>query len=369
MSSERNVRLAIFGCWNNYTKGPPPISGFDYVSTYLTNHQAEYNELVILGDNYYPDKEPALDSAGREITIDGKKIKTAIYDRTELSLGFKALEKIRTPIKYLIMGNHDLEDTLLNKVEPCIGLKDELSLSAGKRIKKISSDKLTEHHNDTESHKTYADTSRLGLKKEFIIPFPYGSKDKQLGSIKYKYIFVDTNAYSLQGSDNTCFKIIGKTALEVKNEQNSFITECVNDSTTNIFLVFGHNPLVSAKTTDKKTIKSSAETELAKILLESHKTIYYICADVHMFQHGTITGYGHSLTQIVCGTGGADKDKFDSHIQVIEENGINYDLQRVAPSYGFVDMVLSDTGISWEYYKIKEDATKMYEMKYLIKYS
>ena len=179
------------------------------------------------------------------------------------------------------MGNHDLEDTLLNKVEPCIGLKDELSLSAGKRIKKISLNKLTEHHNDAESKETEALTSRLGLKKEFIIPFPFGSKDKQIGIIKYKYIFVDTNAYSLQGSDNTCFKVIGKTALEVKNEQNAFITECVNDSTTNIFLVFGHNPLVSAKTTDKRTIKSSAETEVAKILLENRKTIYYICADVH----------------------------------------------------------------------------------------
>ena len=377
MSSEINIRLAIFGCWNNYTKEVSPRSGFDYVSKYLTDNQAQYNELIILGDNYYPDKVPVLKSNGEKLVIDGKQIKTAKYNKEELLLGFRALELIHKP-KFLIMGNHDLEDTLLNR-DSCIGLKDELSAGIGKRIKKIypkleghKTPIITEYHIDGETK----DAELADLTKQFLIPFPYGSRNIQIGRTKYKYIFIDTNAYNLADPDitdieSTCFKVIGKTAYQVKVEQEAFIRECFEDSTTNIFLVFGHQPLSSAKTSDGKIKKDTLfpTNELAELLLTSRKTIYYICADVHMFQHGIIHGYGHSLEQIVCGTGGADKDKFDLSLQTINKETINYELLRVAPSYGFVDMVLSDTGIRWTYYKIKEDATReAYSMKYLIKY-
>ena len=382
MSSESNIRLAIFGCWNNYTGTLRPRSDFDYVSKYLTDNQHTYNELIILGDNYYPDKVPVIKSNGEKLVIDGKQIKTAKYNKDELLLGFKALESIHKP-KFLIMGNHDLEDTLLNR-DSCIGLKDELSAGISKRIKKIypkfedrKTPIITEYHIGSETKETDELLPvATDLTKQFLIPFPYGSRDIQIGSLKYKYIFIDTNAYNLANPDitdieSTCFKVIGKTAYQVKVEQEAFIRECFEDSTTNIFLVFGHQPLSSAKTSDGKIKKDTLfpKNELAELLLTSRKTIYYICADVHMFQHGIIRGYGHSLEQIVCGTGGADMDNFTLHMQIINKETIDYDLQRVAPSYGFVDMIISDSGIRWTYYKIKEDATReAYSMKYLIKY-
>ena len=80
----------------------------------------------------------------------------------------------------------------------------------------------------------------------------------------------------------------------------------------------------SPKTSDGKIKKDILfpKNELAELLLTSRKTIYYICADVHMFQHGIIRGYGHSLEQIVCGTGGADMDNFTLHMQTINKETI-----------------------------------------------
>ena len=341
-----NIKIVTFGCWNNVKIRAGRMPMVDVISN-IKSKESTYTDLVLLGDNYYPQGKTKK-------KIGDKEVKLIKYDCVEYQTGFRLVEDLQIPNKYLIMGNHEIEDTLTNPDLPCVGLLEQM---------------------------------RNPL---FRVMFPFGSEIKSVGTTTYKYIFIDTTVYSLDGKPNTCFdKMLGKSATEIKNEQNTFLARELADDSINHFIIFGHQPLISIKSkTDTFTeeIKGKSEIllELTNIIMNSRKSIYYVCADVHMYQSGTIEdSSGHKITQIVCGTGGAEKDYYCQGERNITVDSYTFKIDNHVDSYGYVEMTLSSIGIDWVYkkviQKIKVDDSdvviqtdievKSFHRKYLINYS
>lgn len=326
-------KIATFGCWNNI-KLVDKLIPVENVTKYLKSVEADYTDLIILGDNYYPRET-------EKIIVGDKELKRKIFNQEKFDQGFNMVEQLRIPNKYLIMGNHDIEDTILS-VPQCKGLTQQKA----------------------KSH-------------IFNIRFPYGHDDKIVNGKKYKYIFVDTTVYYLKDSKANCFYIVeGKNPSQIIREQNAYLTDQLTDPTIDYFLVFGHEPLVSIKSkhdpdTEDLAEKTSDMNELANILLLSNKKIHYICADVHMYQSGTVrNSAGNSVKQIVCGTGGADKDYYCLPSKIISSGGLTFELDNFMDSYGFVDITLTSEGLTHQYIKVKKNLEIMkYSKKYFVKYN
>jgi len=303
---------------------------------YLKTVESNYDEMVVLGDNYYPDKNKA--------TVSGTKTANKnLFVEQKFKDGFELVENINIGVKYLIMGNHDIEDFLLDN---CINLR--------KQMEKTTS---------------------------FEIMFPFESKP--VGKTGCKYIFIDTNLYNLSDKPETCFNtVLGKNAKELKDEQNAFIRRELADSDYSRFIVCAHEPLFSLKTKiDEFTnlkMKPDQQSELVNLLFESKKNITYVCADVHMYQNGLIRdNSGHTIRQIVCGTGGGDKDFYcypnrniqfktcDCKSKTCTCPKFEYILENFMDSFGFVEIIINSDGINHKYIKIdKELNTKELTNKY-----
>lgn len=318
--------IAVFGCWNNYKTVEGRIPMFDVINN-LKDNEKNYKELMILGDNYYPQEKIKISTSSGDI-------KKVVFNVDQFNEGFNRLEQLEIPNKYLIMGNHDIEDTVL---DDCIGLR--------KQIEK---------------------------RPHFEIPFPYGSRDININGSIYKYIFIDSNLYNLVENPLTCFNKVleGKSAKELLELQNIFIAEQLKTPNIKSFLVFAHEPLIGLKMKGSKAKSSLLDKTLMDILFSSGSNILYICADVHMYQYGVITNnMGKSIGQLVCGTGGADKDFCDMTCnEPIKKD--NYTLQIINhnESYGYVKISLSDK-IEHEYIRVKNSTKDSYERKYRIYYN
>jgi hypothetical protein len=334
-------KLVAFGCWNNYKIVDNSIPMIN-VSCYLKKQSVEnkYSDLIILGDNYYPKKSIIIDPKT------GNKIKYTKFEPTKFQYGFKLIESLdNITNKFLIMGNHDVEDTLL---DDCIGLR-----------------------------------SQLDKTDKFIIPFPFGTHTVNVDDIKFKYIFIDTNIYNLKDKSETCFeKVNGKNANNLFSDQNSFIIEELKDKTIKTFLIFGHEPLITLKTKikdGKKEVKNNIlNKDLLKILFDSKKDIVYVCADVHMYQNSLIKNSDEQIIhQIVCGTGGADKDYYDSDekkykfgSEELSEELYDFELLHFDDAYGYVEISLKKTGVNHTYIKVNKDSLyNKYRKTYYINYN
>ncbi len=325
-------KIATFGCWNNYKFNNDKIP-METVTNYLKTVSSEYSDLIILGDNYYPQDK-------KKIMIGTQQVKKIVFNDKQFEDGFRMVESIPIPNKYLIMGNHDIEDTILDN---CKGLIKELEKS-----------------------------------DKFNIVFPFGSSNIiTIGDTKYKYIFIDTSIYSLFTKGETCFDtVLKQSASEIMCKQNNFLKSELVDKSISEFLIFGHEPLISIKTkTDEngkmKHKQSLLNDYLLDILFSSNKKIKYICADVHMYQNCIITdNSGKEINQIVCGTGGADKDSYNNTIPIkkIDEK-YNIRVINSIESYGYVEIILGPNESTANYIKINEDLTiNRYSKKYYINY-
>jgi hypothetical protein len=334
-------KIVTFGCWNEVPiksedKKEKYIIPFEYVLKYIKTNEAKYDELIVLGDNYYP-----------------KKInKIKIYNEIEMNTGFDALKTITKP-KYVILGNHDVENTLNrdNTQNECSVLENQMKRN------KI---------------------------KEFELMAPYKQRIIDVGKTKYNLLFIDTSVYD--EPEYPCYNLLKTTKNTLREAQNKFIIEKLNNEIDNV-IFFGHEPLVSIKTkSEEKSFngireKTSIITELSKIIFDNIRTkkITYVCADVHMYQSSKITFGDKEILQIVCGTGGAEKDYYCSFKHIYEESGYKLELLNYMDSYGFVELTLKESGLSFMYNKIIDDeiiddekkkilTMKPYEQKYLIKY-
>lgn len=329
--------IAAFGCWNdprnkNNSRDEPYLN---LVLESLKYFQTKYQDLIILGDNYYPEK--------KKITIDGIEVKKIIYNEEELQVPFDKIKALTTiPNKYLIMGNHDVADFI-----NCEGLKYQLN-----------------------------------LKDNLKVEFPYGSDIKIVNDVKYKYIFIDTNLYDSDLSKKfPCFKTtlynddpnfdVSTFNNKLFTMQNKFLIKELSDTSVHRFLIFGHEPIFSIKTKIDK-IKTGTLDKLAEIIFDNMEknNVTYICADVHMYQEGKILKDGDIIkdknvfkkkyiTQIVVGTGGAELDNCtDCDNKTYEHVGspYKYNLIKSDISYGYLNIKLDGSAkLQYEYVKLGSD--------------
>lgn len=329
-------RIATFGCWNNKRVLTNEKIAFEKVTELIryNNETKQYNELVILGDNYYPNKIKKGDK------------KVVIYDEDEVEHGFCTINQIKIPNKYLIMGNHDLDDTLIYTT------KDDTSTP-------IEDCRLLDYQMKLSSN---------GLN----VAFPFKYEIREINGIKYKYIFIDTTIYGYNANQTTCTdKIFKKDYNFIKDKQNKFIlaqiqpnvTNVVNDDANHI-IIFGHEPLISVKK-GSDDYKKNMISELLNLIygINTDKKISYVCADVHLYQSCKITkqGSGMEINQIVCGTGGAELDSMPETatppiiLSNINATGYNIRIDDFRTTFGYVELELTNTGLNHIFIPIDEE--------------
>lgn len=340
-----SYKLATFGCWNFIRNKELLLKKLDdnnenipfvNVINLLKKNQEEYKDLIILGDNYYPDKE--------KLFIHNVEIKNIKYNDKEMNFGFTKLNEIEIANKFLIMGNHDVEKVIENS-DQCIILNKQLNI------------------------------------KKYNIQFPYKSHNVRLANgIDYKYIFIDTTIYDIKDGDTCYERTLGIAPSILILEQQKFIIKELSEGPKNI-IFFGHEPLLSIKTKiDMKEDDINTKKTDIKLLIDlifdniGDKIITYICADVHMYQSCEIKREDKTIKQIICGTGGAERDFFclASMVNTYEINGHNYILTILDfdNSYGYVEIELGEI-LTHKLIKVKEvkkEKKEKVRIKYFINY-
>ena len=105
------MRFIHFGCWNRGICTPEGNNAVSSVmrelKTYVETADVKPDFMIIAGDNYYSNKR--IDIKVKDGVKKEKKIKT-LYSEN-LRSGFKCLQNIPLD-KYLLLGNHELEESV-----------------------------------------------------------------------------------------------------------------------------------------------------------------------------------------------------------------------------------------------------------------
>lgn len=316
--SLKSESFIVFGCWNKYKDDIAPDQipikqVTDKIKEYLNTVNTP-NFLVIAGDNYYPGKEYALAKDG--ITL--KKTKQKLINPIRLQYGFDLLPKDITT--YMILGNHDLDklhgslyidDTGLDSpaktsiigldaAEDCAIIKNEIAT--------VGTIQTTNPNFYFEFNKSAVICNTLVLMIDTSI---YDAVDAgimlpcYITFMQYKYPHIP----------------IGDITVEyLLDLQREFIFGEIakySDKITNIIFI-GHHPISGLKY-KKDRVNQIIPSDLFINMLYSVFTTYnnikyyYICADLHNYQIGTLTIIKDGLEpmtikQYIVGTGGTDLD-------------------------------------------------------------
>ena len=301
-----------FGCWN---KGKCDVSDTNKsgvsavmrrIQTYIADTKYEPTFISVAGDNYYPNKSKNKDKKEKENTDVKSKDKTAkkeknevkqkIIVESELVSGFECLKSLNVPVK-VILGNHDLETNRENKHSFLINGKAAESCQIIKLEKEITK-------------------PGVELKLDFLtkgdIPF--------IGT-NTMVLMIDTSMYETDADDiaqyEECYGQItaeSHNIIELRKHQKSRVLEAIkqNSHKTNI-VVIGHHPITGyiIKKDKHKLVEPFPEfVELWQAIIAeaTGKTLYYLCADKHFYQPGTVTIDYTPIHQYIVGTGGAELD-------------------------------------------------------------
>lgn len=275
--------LFLMGCWNKIhcnkekENNPSTVSYRNEVIDSIKENK-HWDAGIVAGDNAYPDKNKIKDKTG-------KKIKTKTFRESVVKTGFELLKQVQTKEGIKVgIGNHDTE---------CPKVFDIM--------KSFQEDKKLSFHDDV-----------------------YGYPAVELSFCNV--YFVNTNKWDEMEDNDT------KNHDDfVRWQTSSLYNFLVNQVDNKPIFIVGHRPLIAwkPKLTDEKTysirtnVSPIADTFLDTVLGSGKNNVFYLCADVHNFQQGPIR-YSpkdedpvHVLTQVVCGTGGADADKF---VKICDEN-------------------------------------------------
>jgi hypothetical protein len=307
-----------FGCWNNGRC--PSDSDFTKVSEQINSLSEKPEFISICGDNYYPTK--VKDKTD-------KNNKKKFLNNEDLESGFNCLPK-DIPI-YMTFGNHDFETNLFTDVDiqesDCTITNSELAM------------------------KTRFPNIKLEL-FQFVL-----FKENTL------LLFLDTTIYDEDdiGEYIGCYSKV-KPELDtidaVKNAQLEFVRttiDTVGSNVKNIFII-GHHPIAQYKY-KKEKVKYLVLPEFANMIYDNiysilkdkgfpHIKYYYLCADLHQYQTGTIVIRDEmNIDQYIVGTGGASKD---AQIQIPEglitanEEGITYTINESIEENGFLKCAINE---------------------------
>ena len=301
--------------------------------------------FVVTGDNYYPN------------TFKKNEQKFKEWNQKNLEFGFtNCLHKINFTKNY-ILGNHDLLDNnpvyIVEKL-----FKNETIDSSNYNFDcpVIKTQKnIIESNND-----------------RFI--FPFKTESKIHNNKKIDIVYINTDIYHILDSLNKYLitneeefeetKILDniKCIMDVVNSEKQIELTKLNKKTyldhlikqqnqliidsfkknPDYLIIIGHEPIISAKIKNQKDKLSKHEQLLqlfSSIDITNNKTIYYLCADTHLYQEGIIkiqleNGSILTIHQQISGTGGAKLDNLPSKTEW-KKNNISYSINKQRKQHGF----------------------------------
>lgn len=359
-------RFIHFGCWNN--------SGCDYntiddvikptdtalarvmkkIQKNIESHKIKPEFITIAGDNYYPiiTKDP----------ITKKKQKN--LDEKDLISGFMCLpDHIK---KYILLGNHDLEQ-ISNRPAPSLcqilDIQKELEEEPSNNFE--MDDLKSQHIMNTQlSNSTIIimlDTSM------------YSDTEKDLQKVTTCY----QRLFEIHGLEHlTDLNTIEKVRELQKSRVESFIEDKIKPNLSKIknIIVIGHHPLICFKTKEKDDKAGNKKIITQKLImgdlnklyfdsiyskLKNNKRInyFYLCADLHQYQVGDIQMSKNSdptdavmVKQFVVGTGGSQLEDLDVDLSLVKSGEEIIKLDSITLSYtnvynkatyGFLDCLLT----------------------------
>lgn len=281
------AEFITFGCWNKdeCEKTGKPKNGVSAtmkeLDAYVNKNKSQLQFIAVSGDNYYPEKKKGPDG------------KAKFWKGSDFRSGFECLPT-GVDIRVL-MGNHDLESTKMvdtenegQTTEPCHIIKSEMAYS-----------------------------SRFDLHTDFRI---FGENTIVL--------FIDTSMYSGMSEEelncyNTFMGARHLTVQEAQMEQQTRIRRVIetqvesNAAAITKIIIIGHHPIFGVKKTMAQTEKMEDSGIEFFLSIEDPKySFYYLCADIHNYQHSKITlakeGKEMEIEQHIVGTGGTDLDTLEN---------------------------------------------------------
>ena len=161
---------------------------------------------------------------------------------------------------------------------------------------------------------------------------------------------------------------IERYLFDLYERQNREIIEKINEQ-HDFYIIIGHEPIVGSKL--KKGKNNLMDISLLEVFDNPNfkdKKIIYLCADIHLYQSGTITllNSGVIIHQEIVGTGGAQLDRCSSPEPKLfnkyqyEANIYNkdkkykYEIKSCEPSHGFAILNINNEDIFSEFIQAED---------------
>ena len=250
---KKQIDFFFFGCWNRIACDDG--SDLQSVVNRIKVSSKRFDFGIIAGDNVYPDK--SKDS--------GQKVKSFPPDR--LDKGIECVSQLGYDL-YACLGNHDVQD--------CVVLADM---------------------------NKYKHLGKWHVGSYYVM-------ECKLADSLVVFIVIDTNLFEL---DRTCYT----ETMDVGAERESMLKWLkyqlnLYSKRASTVVVVGHEPLFGYKLKKGSFIATYYQTFGPVIdLLFKYKKTYYLCADIHNYQHLSLIDdrTGNEIDVIVSGTGGASPDE------------------------------------------------------------
>ena len=352
-----------FGCWNNglcdKNKGTNSVSNvMNKLNKYVNKIENDVDFISIAGDNYYPEKIKKKEKSKEK----GDKIK--IIHTNELVSGFDCLPD-NVEIN-MILGNHDLETNIINK--------EQLY---------IENENNKEYMNNCFILNTEITKAR---KKNinFVLRKIYELSENTL------IIMIDTSMYEDDAINYIpCYKkyfqkkgvidthITNIPDLQNMQQKNILIELRKRNKRYDNIVIIGHHPITGWKKKNDNILINPAIKfiELLMSIYEKQPSsnYYYLCADLHLYQKGTIKIDDKMvIKQYIVGTGGAELDTaipVDSAIRVdtaipvystlVNIYTFTYEMKQNIETNGFLHCIENDKELCFKFIDVNNNSNSL----------
>ena len=360
-----------FGCWN-YNKCDSsnlaePVTQEDYNVTKVMKTIKKYIErsdpvpdfLTVAGDNYYFVKKKKV----------GVKEKEKEFSPEFLLSGFNCLPKDIK--KFVLIGNHDLENIENPLKDPdcsILEIQQKFASDASNNVElDIDRKGPIMHH--------VLDESTIVIMLDTTM---YETSEKSInkGMKCYQRMF---EINELDVPDNVAVEKIKVMRENQKQRLGQYISS-LNAETIKNIIVVGHHPLFNLKTKkDDDSGKIKTKEEVMPLLNELYyESIYsplqtvnsdikyfYLCADLHQYQTGTVTITAESkpsllIHQYIVGTGGTELEKkpYDHS----KDGGVSLTTEKYKINY---DIIPNDNEYTYGFLVCKLDTDKNFSAQFI----
>ena len=344
-----NKYFIQFGCWNqglcDIDAGINPVSRVMRKLREVLNEEKKPEFICVAGDNYYPEKISK---------------KQHIIKPDNLISGFNCLPP---DIEIdMIMGNHDLatnydedhkthyinNDTDIEPINSCFILEQEKTQSSNKNINLVL-------------HK-----SRLINKTLILMIDTTMYDDSDVNDILSCYSTLLNTRPNIQ------------TVEELRDIQLEFVLQAIRENIDNFenVVIIGHHPIVGMKfkKDDQKNkifqplpVFIDLLRQIYLELIESSVKYYYLCADTHLYQQGSVkivvdSEKNMNIEQYIVGTGGTDLDNnimdnaFDNN-KIDPRLRVTYKINESKEIYGFLKCTIGDE-VTYEFIEADIETTQ-----------